>query len=113
MDSNPDAYAKQPENAIAVVPWQGDPNDQYLSNMIPFLESMFNYSYINLLVAIVILNVPDVRPLLQDYYGTDIPRKFADAEAKLREKMRMEWEEKKKKGGLKSLIGGTVQQVHS
>jgi len=40
MDSNPDSYSLQPENAIALKPWMGDPNDTELVAMIPFLESM-------------------------------------------------------------------------
>jgi import inner membrane translocase subunit TIM50 len=39
MDSNPDAYMLQPDNAIAVPPWQGDPNDRFLIDIIPFLQS--------------------------------------------------------------------------
>ena len=40
MDSNPNAYSLQPENAIAVPPWKGDPNDTFLIDILPFLERM-------------------------------------------------------------------------
>lgn len=40
MDSNPDSYSLQPENAIAVPPWKGDPNDTFLIDILPFLECM-------------------------------------------------------------------------
>jgi hypothetical protein len=40
MDSNPNAYSLQPENAIAVPPWKGDPNDTFLIDILPMLERM-------------------------------------------------------------------------
>ena len=46
MDSNPDAYSLQPENAIAVPPWKGDPNDAFLIDILPFLER--KYTVLNL-----------------------------------------------------------------
>ncbi|CAJ0766419.1 18472_t:CDS:10 [Entrophospora sp. SA101] len=42
MDSNPDSYSLQPENAITVPPWKGDPNDTFLIDIIPFLECLAN-----------------------------------------------------------------------
>ena len=41
MDSNPNAYALQPENAIALKPWKGEVDDKGLVALIPFLESKF------------------------------------------------------------------------
>jgi import inner membrane translocase subunit TIM50 len=41
MDSNPDSYSLQPENAVAVPPWKGDPNDTFLIDILPFLECMY------------------------------------------------------------------------
>jgi import inner membrane translocase subunit TIM50 len=38
MDSNPTAFSKQPENGIALKPWQGQANDNGLMDYIPFLE---------------------------------------------------------------------------
>lgn len=38
MDSNPQAFSKQPENGIALKPWQGQPNDNGLLEYVPFLE---------------------------------------------------------------------------
>ncbi|RKP26158.1 HAD-like domain-containing protein, partial [Syncephalis pseudoplumigaleata] len=57
MDSNPDAYSLQPENAVAVPPWTGDPNDRYLFDIIPFLQTIAE------------TRPTDVRPILQAYYG--------------------------------------------
>lgn len=41
MDSSPEAYSRQPENAISVPPWKGNAEDRYLIDIIPFLESMY------------------------------------------------------------------------
>lgn len=38
MDSNPDSYALQPENAIPLKPWKGEPGDKGLLEYVPFLE---------------------------------------------------------------------------
>lgn len=38
MDSNPEAFSRQPENGIALKPFLGDPNDKGLLEYIPFLE---------------------------------------------------------------------------
>ncbi|KAF8984689.1 mitochondrial inner membrane protein required for protein import, partial [Entomortierella lignicola] len=84
MDSNPDAYSLQPENAIAMKPWTGDPNDTELVAMIPFLE------------AIVLNNVEDVRGPLAMFRGKNIPVEFAKWEEELKEKMRIQWEEEQK-----------------
>jgi import inner membrane translocase subunit TIM50 len=100
MDSNPDAYSLQPENAVAVPPWTGDPNDRYLTEIIPFLETL------------VIMNVADVRPICQKYYGQDTPQKFAETEARIRDQLRAQWEEQKSKTSVKGLFGmfGSVQK---
>ncbi|KAG0280801.1 mitochondrial inner membrane protein required for protein import [Linnemannia exigua] len=91
MDSNPDAYALQPENSIAMKPWMGDPNDTELVAMIPFLETL------------ALTEVEDVRGPLAKFRGTNIPVEFAKWEEDLKEQMRLQWEEeqkgKKGKGG--------------
>ncbi|KAK9710767.1 mitochondrial inner membrane protein required for protein import [Basidiobolus ranarum] len=100
MDSNPDAYSLQPENAIAVKPWKGEPDDNYLLSMIPFLESL------------VLMDIPDVRPVCQNYYGKDIPTEFANWEQQMKDQIRLQWEEqnKNKRRGLASLFGGGTQE---
>ncbi|CAG8484763.1 14265_t:CDS:10 [Funneliformis mosseae] len=84
MDSNPDAYSLQPENAIAVPPWKGDPNDSFLIDIIPFLEH-FTIFYVN-----------DVRQVLPQYKDKDIPSHYAEWEEQWKEQQRLEWEKKVK-----------------
>ncbi|KAF9580362.1 mitochondrial inner membrane protein required for protein import, partial [Lunasporangiospora selenospora] len=57
MDSNPESHSLQPENAIAMEPWEGDPNDTRLMAMIPILEAMATS------------DESDVRVLLAKYQG--------------------------------------------
>lgn len=38
IDTNPDHVAMQPDNAIVVKPWNGQPGDKGLVDLIPFLE---------------------------------------------------------------------------
>ncbi|KAG0251274.1 mitochondrial inner membrane protein required for protein import [Mortierella polycephala] len=84
MDSNPDAYLLQPENAIAMKPWLGDPNDTELVAMIPFLETL------------ALTEVEDVRGPLSKFRGKNIPVEFAKWEEELKEQMRLQWEEEQK-----------------
>ncbi|ORX83011.1 NIF-domain-containing protein [Basidiobolus meristosporus CBS 931.73] len=100
MDSNPKAYSLQPENAVAVKPWKGESGDNYLLSMIPFLESL------------VLMDIPDVRPVCQNYYGKDIPHEFQEWENQMKQQIRIQWEEQNqnKKKGLASLLGGGGHQ---
>ncbi|KAF9177971.1 mitochondrial inner membrane protein required for protein import [Haplosporangium sp. Z 767] len=84
MDSNPDAYSLQPENAIAMKPWLGDPNDTELIAMIPFLETL------------ALTEVEDVRGPLNKFRGKNIPVEFAKWEEEVKEQMRLKWEEEQK-----------------
>ncbi|OCL07379.1 NIF-domain-containing protein [Glonium stellatum] len=68
------AHAKlQPENAIILPPWTGQPNDRNLVSLIPFLE------------YIATMGITDVRKALASFEGTDIATEFARREAKARE----------------------------
>ncbi|CAG8698742.1 12450_t:CDS:2, partial [Ambispora leptoticha] len=103
MDSNPDAYSLQPENAIAVPPWTGDPSDTFLIDIIPFLEHF------------CLLDIQDVRPVLAQFKGKDIPKAYAQWEKEWKEKRRLEWDEiKQPKKGLASwasFLGGMSGHV--
>ncbi|RKP10832.1 HAD-like domain-containing protein, partial [Thamnocephalis sphaerospora] len=81
MDSNPDAYGLQPDNAIAVPPWQGKAGDTYLRDIVPFLLTLSE------------TRPADVRPILKAYYGKDIPKTFAEMERQLLESYQKEWKE--------------------
>ncbi|KAI9312260.1 HAD-like domain-containing protein [Dichotomocladium elegans] len=92
MDSNPDAFCLQPENGIRLRPFTGDPKDLGLLEHIPFLE------------AVAIYNVPDVRPVIGQFGGEDVPAKFAKWEEAMKEQHRLQWEaEQKEKPKLRNL----------
>ncbi|KAI9288858.1 HAD-like domain-containing protein [Umbelopsis sp. AD052] len=93
MDSNPQAFSKQPENGIAMKPWQGQANDNGLMEFIPFLE------------AIALTNVEDVRPVLASFSGTHIPAEWAAREEQMNAIARQKWEEEQKTTKVKRNLG--------
>ncbi|CAG8491747.1 3813_t:CDS:10 [Paraglomus brasilianum] len=103
MDSDPDAYSLQPENAIYVPPWNGDPKDTFLIDIIPFLEYF------------ILFDVQDVLPIIKMFQNEkNLPQAFAEWEKNWKEQSRLEWEKAKQpKKGLASwaftLGGGHVQ----
>ncbi|KAH9851103.1 NIF-domain-containing protein [Lenzites betulinus] len=106
LDTHPEHVAPNPENAVILPKWTGDPKDRGLIAVIPFLES------------IAIFKTPDVRPVLQAYEGKDIPIEFAKKEAEMKKKHIEEWEHSRKglsRGGLtlSSLFGSSEQAVAS
>ncbi|CAG8448701.1 2164_t:CDS:10 [Diversispora eburnea] len=107
MDSNPDAYSLQPENAIAIPPWKGDPNDTFLIDIIPFLE------HFTLLSP---YEIHDVRPILKLFQGKDVPKAYAEWEEQWKKQRQMEYEKaKKEKKGLASFVSaigfGSTQEI--
>ncbi|RIA93219.1 HAD-like domain-containing protein [Glomus cerebriforme] len=104
MDSNPNSYSLQPENAISVPPWKGDPNDTFLIDILPFLEYF------------VLFSVNDVRQVLPQYKEKNIPAAYAAWEEQWKEQQQLEWEKKLKqpKKGLASLVSafssGQIQE---
>ncbi|KAL1945374.1 hypothetical protein VTO73DRAFT_2225 [Trametes versicolor] len=106
LDTHPEHVTPNPENAVILPKWTGDPKDRGLIAVIPFLES------------IAIFRTPDVRPVLQAYEGKDIPIEFAKKEAEMKQRHLEEWEHSRKglsRGGLtlSSLFGGSEQAVAS
>jgi import inner membrane translocase subunit TIM50 len=59
----------QPDNAVILPKWEGDPTDQDLVALIPFLEYIFTMEY------------KDVRKVLKSFESTHIPTEFARREA--------------------------------
>ncbi|KZT72401.1 NIF-domain-containing protein [Daedalea quercina L-15889] len=105
LDVHPEHVSAQPENAIIMPKWSGDPKDRGLIAMIPFLES------------IGIFKPPDVRPILGAYHGKDIPLEYAKKEAEMKQKHVEEWEHGRKglptnSFTLSNLFGGSGQ-AHS
>jgi import inner membrane translocase subunit TIM50 len=77
MDPDPRHYeTTQPDNAIAMPAFEGRPGDTYLRDIVPFLETL------------AISGAPDVRPILKQYQGTDIPKKFSENTARYNEQLR-------------------------
>lgn len=88
----------QPENAIILPKWTGDPQDKTLVSLIPFLE------------YIPIMATPDVRKAIKSFEGTHIPTEFAKREAVARKKFNEQMSEelkKKPRSGL-SFLGGAL-----
>ena len=99
IDTDPHHVKNQPENAIVLPKWNGDPKDQTLIQLIPFLEYLATMGF------------EDVREVLKSFEGTYIPAEFARREKILREKFEAAEAEKRKKrpkkslGNLSSMLG--------
>lgn len=65
VSAKPEAWEFQPENTIKLKPWENDPKDTMLLDLIPFLQ------------MIAVKGVRDVREVVKSYDGEDnIPRAF-------------------------------------
>ncbi|KAG6000122.1 mitochondrial inner membrane protein required for protein import [Claviceps lovelessii] len=99
IDTNAQHVRKQPENAIVLEPWKGDPKDNDLVGLIPFLEYIHTMQY------------SDVRKVLKSFEGKHIPTEFARREAIVRQEFNKQLEQQKKKskgsgvGALSNLLG--------
>ncbi|ORY80675.1 HAD-like domain-containing protein [Leucosporidium creatinivorum] len=82
LDTNPEHFQLQPENAIQLAPWTGkrDATTKELVSLIPFLE------------ALAIRGVKDVRPVIKHYEGRHIPTAYAEAEAAQKKALVDKWE---------------------
>ncbi|KLU85923.1 mitochondrial import inner membrane translocase subunit tim-50 [Magnaporthiopsis poae ATCC 64411] len=99
IDTDPDHVSAQPENAIVLPKWTGDPKDKELVALIPFLEYIHTMQY------------PDVRVVLKSFEGKKIPEEFARREAlarkKFQERLKAEKRQHPHKGqGLFGAVGG-------
>jgi len=74
IDTVPGHVKLQPENAIILPKWTGDPNDKDLVSLIPFLE----YT--------AAMGFDDTRTVLKSFEGKHIPTEFAAREAQARER---------------------------
>lgn len=103
LDTVP-AHAKlQPENAVILPKWKGDPQDKELVSYIPFLE------------FIATIDSGDIRQIVKSYEGTHIPSEFARRESMIREKLQQENAEARAKrprrsiGSLGNVLGTRPQ----
>ena len=81
----------QPENAIILPKWTGDPKDKQLVSYIPFLE----YA--------VTMGGNDTRKVLESFKGSDIPLEYARRETLARKKLQEQLQGSKRP--LKSGVG--------
>lgn len=98
IDSKAEHVRNQPENAIILNKWTGDPKDTELVSLIPFLEYIHTMQY------------SDVRTVLKSFEGKHIPTEFARRESIARAEFQKQFEQEKKKrkggmGALSSMIG--------
>ncbi|KAI9802503.1 MAG: mitochondrial inner membrane protein required for protein import [Sarcosagium campestre] len=100
IDTVPSHAKAQPENAIILPKWNGDPNDKGLVSLIPFLEYMAT------------MGLADTREVLKSFAGKDIPQEFALREAIARKKFEQQLAEERAKhprrlgkGLLNSVLG--------
>jgi import inner membrane translocase subunit TIM50 len=96
MDTDASHVKLQPENAIVMPKWKGEPGDKGLVAMIPFLEYLAMMSQTG--------QQMDVRTVLKSMEGKDIPSEYARREAKLREAFNRDLAEQKRKS--KGSAGG-------
>ncbi|KAJ5468376.1 NLI interacting factor [Penicillium sp. IBT 31633x] len=85
IDTKEEHARLQPENAIILDKWTGDPKDKTLVALIPFLEYLAG------------MGVEDVRTVLKSFDGTPIPVEFAKREKAMRERFEKELAEDQKK----------------
>lgn len=98
VDSNASHVRNQPENAIVLPKWTGDPKDTDLVALIPFLEYIHTMQY------------KDVREVLKSFDGKNIPIEFARREAIARAEFEKQFNAHKRKkpsgiGALGSMLG--------
>ncbi|KAJ5534472.1 hypothetical protein PENPOL_c004G03425 [Penicillium polonicum] len=85
IDTKEEHARYQPENAIVLDKWTGDPKDKTLVALIPFLEYLAG------------MGVEDVRTVLKSFDGTPIPVEFAKREKAMRERFEKDLAEEQKK----------------
>lgn len=99
IDTNARHVREQPDNAIVLPKWTGDPKDKELVSLIPFLEYIYAMQY------------GDVRKVLHSFEGKHIPTEFARREAIARAEFQKQLESQGKHktksgiGALGSLLG--------
>eukprot|EP00732_Lithocolla_globosa_P001394 Lithocolla_globosa_v1_NODE_686_length_3437_cov_22.345062.p1 type:complete len:411 gc:universal NODE_686_length_3437_cov_22.345062:2073-3305(+) len=83
MDDEATVVSLNSDNAIIVPSWKTDPDDRYLFEIIPFLEMMS------------LSGIQDVRPILKQYHGLDIPTTFEETQRRQRALRQQQQEQKK------------------
>ncbi|KAI0106050.1 NIF-domain-containing protein [Daldinia grandis] len=93
IDTKAEHVRNQPDNAIILNKWTGDPKDKELVALVPFLEYIHTMQY------------KDVREVLRSFEGKHIPTEFARREAIARAEFqkRYDTEKRKRKSGMGAL----------
>ncbi|KAI5865772.1 NIF-domain-containing protein [Durotheca rogersii] len=93
IDTKASHVRDQPDNAIVLPPWTGDPKDKGLVALVPFLEYIHTMQY------------KDVREVLRSFKGYDIPEEFARREAIARADFQRQFESRRppRKSGIGAL----------
>lgn len=94
IDTNAQHVRDQPQNAIVLPKWTGDPKDTELVSLIPFLEYIHTMQY------------GDVRKVLKSFDGKHIPTEFARREAIARAEFNKQLEAQRPKSAAKGKTGG-------
>lgn len=85
IDTKAQHVRAQPENAIILPKWTGDPQDRELVGLVPFLEYIHTMQY------------GDVRKVLKAFEGKHIPTEFARREAIARAEFNKQLEAERRK----------------
>jgi import inner membrane translocase subunit TIM50 len=96
IDTNAAHVKNQPENAVVLPKWKGDPKDEHVKDLvglIPFLE------------YVATMGIDDVRPVIKSFEGKNIPEEFMRRENEARKKFLAQYEQQKSKAGKFSLGG--------
>lgn len=97
LDTNAAHARAQPENAIILPKWTGDPKDRDLVSYIPFLE------------YVAALQHPDLRKAIASFDGKNIPIEFAAREEAARQKFLAE--QAAKSGGRRGGLAGLTSAI--
>ncbi|KAF4552721.1 Mitochondrial import inner membrane translocase subunit tim50-like protein [Elsinoe fawcettii] len=101
IDTNPDHVRNQPNNAIVLPKWTGNPKDgdaKDLVALIPFLE------------YIATMNIGDVRKVIESFKDKDIPTEFARREAIAREEFQKQYAQSQG-GKPRASVGGFLSSA--
>lgn len=102
IDTHAPHVKNQPDNAVVLPKWKGDPQDPHtkdLVGLIPFLE------------YVATMGIDDVRPVIKSFEGKDIPEEFMRRENEARKRFLAQHEQQKSKAGkfsLGSMLGSNL-----
>ena len=93
MDTEPAAVQLQPENAVLLPKWTGQPNDSELVSYIPFLE------------YVAAMGLDDTRSAIASFSGKHVPSEFAHRTNLAREKFQKQLADERAKRPKRSGVG--------